>query len=117
MGGGQCSAHGRGRTVVAQGELWLLTLPDSKARPVLVVTRSEVIPVLREVVVAPVTSTIRTGPTFIPVGPDDGIDHDSVAAMDGIGAVPKAYLTVRLGSIDAARRSLICSALNALADC
>lgn len=100
-----------------QGEIWWLTLPDDKARPALVVTRSEIIPALRNVVVAPITSTLRSGPTFIPVGADEGLDHDSVVAMDGITSVPKIYLTRRIGELDTLRHRDMCAALNALADC
>ena len=69
--------------MVAQGELWLMETPNRKRRPVLVISRDEVIPVVNNVVVAPVTSTIRDIPTRIPVGVDEGIDHDSVATFDG----------------------------------
>lgn len=103
--------------MVAQGELWLLETPNDKHRPVLVVSRNEAIPVLNNVVVAPVTSTIRRIPTCVPVGPREGIDHDSVVTFDNMAAVPKALLTIRLGSLGSPGRDLICSALRALADC
>lgn len=91
--------------------------PNAKRRPVLVVSRNEAIPALNNVVVAPVTSTLRDIPTCVPVGPDEGIDHDSVASFDNLAAVPKSVLTTRLGSLGAGRRRLICSALETLADC
>ncbi len=91
--------------------------PNNKSRPVLIVSRDQVIPVLNNVVIAPVTSTIRSIPTCVPVGPDDGIGHDSVATFDSLAAVPKSVLTVRLGALSASARTLICDALLALADC
>lgn len=103
--------------MVAQSELWLMETPNHKRRPVLIVSRDEVIPVLNSVVVAPVTSTIRHIPTCIAVGPDEGIDHDSVATFDNLAAVPKSVLTVRLGSLGVGGRSRICDALDAMADC
>ncbi|MGH2719461.1 MAG: type II toxin-antitoxin system PemK/MazF family toxin [Actinomycetota bacterium] len=103
--------------MVAQGELWLLETPNDKSRPVLVVSRNEAIPVLNNIVVAPVTSTARTIPTCIPVGPSEGIDHESVATFDNMAAVPKRLLTLRLGELGPAGRHAICSALRALADC
>jgi mRNA interferase MazF len=84
--------------VVAQGDLWLMETPNEKRRPVLVISRDEAIPVLNNVVVAPVTSTIRAIQTCIPVGPDHGLDHDSVATFDNLGAVPKSVLTRHLGT-------------------
>lgn len=103
--------------MVAQGELWLMETPNAKRRPVLVVSRNEAIPALNNVVVAPVTSTLRDIPTCVPVGPDEGIDNDSVASFDNLAAVPKSVLTTRLGSLGTGRRRLICAALEALADC
>lgn len=91
--------------------------PNQKRRPVLVVTRDEVIPVLNNVVVAPITSTIRNIPTCIPVGPDQGVDHDSVATFDNLAAVPKSVLTKRLGKLDVGGRRRICEALDAVANC
>lgn len=103
--------------MVAQGDLWLMEPPNGKQRPVLIVSRDEAIPVLNSVVVAPVTSTVRAIPTCIPVGPDEGIDHDSVATFDSLATVPKAVLTIRLGSLGPGGRDTLCDALNAIADC
>lgn len=103
--------------MVAQGDIWLMETPNHKRRPVLVVTRDEAIPVLSNVVVAPVTSTIRTIPTCIPVGREQGIDHDSVATFDNLAVVPKSVLTTRLGQLGVGGRQRICAALASLADC
>lgn len=83
----------------------------------LVVSRDAAIPVLNNLVVAPITSTIRTIPTSISVGPDTGIDHESVASFDNVAVVPKSLLTRRLGALEPHRRPEICAALAALADC
>jgi mRNA interferase MazF len=91
--------------------------PNQKRRPVLVVSRDEAIPTLNNIVVAPVTSTLRDIPTCIPVGPEHGIDHDSVATFDNLAAVPKSVLTTRLGQLGSGGRRLICDALDALANC
>lgn len=91
--------------------------PNQKRRPVLVVSRDEAIPVLNNVVVAPVTSTIRSIPTCVPVGPDEGIDHESVVAFDNLAAVPKSILTLRLGKLDGVGHLRMCDALRAMANC
>jgi mRNA interferase MazF len=103
--------------IPAQGDLWLLEPPNGKRRPVLVVTRSEAIGVLANVVVAPITSTIRRIPTAVPVGPAEGIDHDSEASFDNLTTIPRALLARRLGQLDPIRLPEICTALEALADC
>lgn len=103
--------------MVAQGELWLMETPNAKRRPVLIVSRNEVIPALNNVVVAPVTSTLRDIPTCIPVGPGEGLDHESVASFDNLAAVPKSVLTTRLGALGSDGGRQICGALDAVADC
>ena len=91
--------------------------PNGKRRPVLVVSRDASIPVLNNVVVAPITSTIRHIPTNIFVGSEEGIDHESVATFDNLSTIPKATLTHRVGSLGALGHHRICAALEALADC
>jgi mRNA interferase MazF len=103
--------------VIAQGDIWLMMPTNGKQRPVLIVSRDEAIPVLNNIVVAPITSTIRNIPTNIVLGPTDGIDHESAASFDNLSTVPKSVLTRRLGQIDEVRRSEICRALEAMADC
>lgn len=103
--------------VIAQGDIWLLEPSSDKGRPVLIITRNEAIGVLNNVVVAPLTSTIRSIPTCIPVGPDQGVDRHSVATFDNIASVPKALLTNRLGTLGPSGPRQICLALDALADC
>ena len=103
--------------MVAQAELWLMETPNQKRRPVLVVSRDEVIQVVNNVIVAPVTSKIRDIPTCIRVGADEGIGHDSVATFDNLAAVPKSVLTTRLGQLSFSGRHQICEALAAIADC
>ena len=101
--------------IPAQGEIWWAEAED-KRRPVLVVTRSEAIPVLTWIVVAPVTRTVRDIPTEIPVGPEQGLAVDSAASFDNLKPIRRALLTQRVGAL-AEPRAAICRALSALADC
>lgn len=103
--------------MVAQGDIWLMEAPSSKRRPVLIISRNEVIPVVNNVVVAPLTTTIRAIPTCIPLSRDHGIDRDCVASFDNMVAVPKSTLTRQLGELGPTTRRQICAALTALADC
>ncbi len=101
--------------IPAQGEIWWAEAED-KRRPVLVVTRSEAIPVLTWIIVAPVTRTVRAIPTEIPVGPEQGLPTVSAASFDNLQPIHRAFLTHRVGALAAPRRE-ICRALSALADC
>ena len=99
-----------------QGEVWWAEAED-KRRPVLIVTRSEAIPVLTSIVVAPVTRTIRGIATEILLGAGDGLPSPCVASFDNMQPVHRSLLTNRVGAAPPERRSEICGALAALADC
>jgi mRNA interferase MazF len=99
-----------------QGDLWWAEAGD-KRRPVLVVTRNEAIPVLRRLVVAPVTRTVRGIPTEIALGGDEGLPVECAASFDNLQPVNRDLLTERIGALPATRRAEVCSALDALADC
>ena len=99
-----------------QGEVWWAEAED-KRRPVLIVTRSEAIPVLTSIVVAPVTRTIRGIATEILLGAGDGLPSPCVASFDNMQPVHRSLLTNRVGAAPPGRRSEICGALAALADC
>jgi mRNA interferase MazF len=99
-----------------QGEVWWAEAED-KRRPVLIVTRSEAIPVLSRLVVAPVTRTVRAIPTEVAVGPDEGLPVEAAASFDNLQPVNLRLLTERVGALSSARRHELCRALDALADC
>ena len=103
--------------MVAQGELWLMATPTGKNRPALVVTRDEAVPVLNNVLVAPVTTSIRDIPTCIPVGRPEGLRRPGVASFDNLAAVPKSVLKLRLGAPAGGGHRQICEALCAAAAC
>lgn len=99
-----------------QGEVWWAEGLD-KRRPVLVVTRDDVIPTLRRVAVAPVTTTVRGLPTEVRLDQNDGLHETSVASFDNLRLVPTRSLTTKIGEASPSRRVQICRALSALADC
>jgi len=100
----------------AQGDVWWAEAED-KRRPVLVVTRSEAVPVLTWMVVAPVTRTVREIPTEVPLGTEEGLAVPCAAAFDNLQPIRRSFLTERAGALAPARRDEICRALAALADC
>jgi mRNA interferase MazF len=87
-----------------------------KTRPVLVLTREVVRPHLNRVSVAPITSTIRGLSTEVPVGADNGLDHDSVVNCDNIVTVPKAALGRQLGYLFDAQEPALADAIRAAFD-
>ncbi|HEU4702481.1 MAG TPA: type II toxin-antitoxin system PemK/MazF family toxin [Conexibacter sp.] len=103
-------------TAPRQGEVWWAEAQDRR-RPVLIVTRSEAIPILQRLVVAPVTRTVRGIPTEIALGSDEGLTVECVASFDNLQPVNRRLLTQRIGALAGERRSEVCGALDALADC
>jgi len=98
-----------------QGEIWWAEL-ESTRRPVLVVTRTEAVPVLTAIVVAPVTRTIRSIPTEIHLGANEGLDTECVANFDSMQRIRRAALTAKVGDLGV-RRSEICAALETMSNC
>ena len=94
-----------------RGEVWLADIAGDKVRPVVVMTRSTVIRHLHSVVAAPVTSTVRSIPSEVPVGLAEGLLHDSVANFDNIQLVPRRWLIRRIGSLGDAKLTEACGAL------
>jgi len=87
-----------------------------KARPVLVLTRELVLPYRQQVTVAPITTTVRGLSTEVPVGPANGIGHESVVSCDNIVTIDKTALGDRIGYLFAAQETLLTAAIHAAFD-
>jgi len=98
------------------GEIWWAEA-EGKRRPVLVVTRSDAVPVLTCIVVAPVTRTVRRIPTEVALGVRHGLAVDCAASFDNLQPIRRTLLTERVGRLGVEDRREICRALEALADC
>jgi mRNA interferase MazF len=75
--------------LVARGDIVWLDLEQEGRRPVLVLTRDEAIPRLRNVVVALITRTIRGIDTEVELGPDDGMPVECAVSLDNLRTVPQ----------------------------
>jgi mRNA interferase MazF len=94
----------------------LAKMPEGKTRPVLVLTRESVQPYLNALTVAPITSRIRGLRTEVPVGPRNGIDHESVVNLDTVTTIPVALLGRRLGFLFDDQEEALAEALLAAFD-
>jgi mRNA interferase MazF len=70
----------------------IASVPLDMQRPALILTRASALHLLSWVTVAPIISTIRGLTTEVPVGPRNGLDHESVISCDNIK-------TVRAGAV------------------
>ena len=101
-----------------RGEIWHYRFsgPD-KTRPVLILSRQEVIGLLHTVMVAPVTSAIRGLASEVPVGVDEGLKHPSAVNLDHVQTVEKSQLVRFVGHLPAERMREVCRALAVAVGC
>ena len=94
------------------GDIRLVELAAlDKRRPALVLTRTSHLRHLAQVIVAPITRTIRGIPTELPLGAESGLKRPSAAKLDQIQAVHRRRLGRFLGSLDATRKREVREAL------
>lgn len=85
---------------IARGEIWQFAFPrPDRRRPVLVLTRQEVLDHLGSVTVAPITRTIRGIPSEVVIGEEYGLKETSAINLDNVATVPKAGLRSFVGSV------------------
>ncbi len=103
---------------VTRGSVWTYRFraPD-KRRPVLVLSRDDVIGLLHTVMVAPITSTIYGLPSEVLVGPDEGLRHQSAVNLDHVQTVDRARLVTYVGSVSAAKMRAVCRSLAVAVGC
>lgn len=103
---------------MSRGDVWRYRFgaPD-KIRPVVVLTRQEVIARLNTVMVAPVTSTIRGLPSEVMVGEDEGLKHSSAVNLDHVQTVDRSRLIGYVGRLAPEKMAAVCRALAVAAGC
>jgi mRNA interferase MazF len=90
--------------------------PD-KRRPVLVLSRQEVIALLDTVMVAPITRTIRGGPGEVVVGVPEGLKQHAAVNLDHVQTVERARLVGYVGSVPPETMRAVCRALSVATGC
>lgn len=101
-----------------RGEVWRYRFRSpEKRRPVLVLSRQEVIELLPTVMVAPITSTIRGAPSEVGVGAAEGLSHPSAVNLDHVQTVERARLEGYVGSLGLEKMRDVCRALSIALGC
>jgi mRNA interferase MazF len=104
--------------VMSRGEIWRyrFAAPDKK-RPVVVLSRKEVIGLLHTVMVAPVTSTIHGAPSEVLVGVGEGLKHESAVNLDHVQTVEQSRLEGYVGHLGVDKMREVCRALAVAVGC
>jgi mRNA interferase MazF len=97
---------------LSRGEIWLLDLPrPDKRRPVLVLSRPSLIPLLHTVTVAAVTSTLRGSPTEVELGVTEGLKQTSCVNLCNLFTVQQQELRSFVGTVSHEKMLEVCRAL------
>ncbi len=96
--------------------LYRFSRPD-KERPVVVLTRDEVIDLLASVTVAPVTSTIRDVPSEVLLTEADGMKAPCAINLHNVVTVSKAQLGRRVAGLSPEKLEEVCMALGFALGC
>jgi len=97
---------------VQQYEIRWANMPEPVGRrPVLLLTRTSAFQYLNKVVVAEITTTIRSIPQEVILGAREGLPRPSVANFDNIHVVPKDRLGERIGVLEPRRKPEVKRAL------
>lgn len=100
-----------------RGEVWLAEV-GRKRRPVLVLTRDEVIDVRSLVTVAEISTSARGLAAEVRLDHMRvGLERQSVVNCDGLHTVAQAMLTTRVGEVDEDTLERVCSALTYALGC
>ena len=100
-----------------RGEIWFAEV-GRRRRPVLVLTRPEVIEVRALVTVAEVTTSVRGIAAEVELdGEDTGLDGSSVVNCDGLHTITKASLTSYAGSVSERTMDRVCAAVGYALGC
>ncbi len=97
--------------MTARGEIWWYEPATAKPRPMLVLTRDEAIPGLRQILGVPATTTIRGIPTEVRLDVADGLLTECVLTLDNLQPVRRALLTERITTLGPHRMREVCVAL------
>lgn len=103
--------------MVARGEIWWYEHPDAGRRPFLVLTRTEAVPVLNQVLAVPATRTVRGIPTEVPLDAADGMPVACVLALDNVSLIRPELCAERITRLGPAKLDAVCAALRVATAC
>ncbi len=95
-----------------QGEIyWMDADDESGRRPVLVLTRNSGLSMLTSVTVAPLTTRVRTSPTWVEVAASEGMARRSFVNLDNIQTVKGERLQEFMMRLSGARLREVAGAI------
>jgi mRNA-degrading endonuclease toxin of MazEF toxin-antitoxin module len=102
---------------VRRGEVWWHEPPQRKLRPVVILTRDDVIGRTFDLVAMPASRTPHDWLTEVEIGPEDGMPTTSFLVAENTLSAEKVHLTERIAVLGAAKMDEVCRALAAASAC
>jgi mRNA interferase MazF len=102
---------------IADGQIWWADVPNEKIRPVVILTRRHVASLLRRVLVAPITTTVRGISTEVHVGENEGLRDGSVVNFDNAYLLDVDLLLEQIGVVEPERWPEFCRAMSNVLGC
>lgn len=103
--------------MVARGEIWWYEHPRAGRRPFLILTRTEAVAVLNQVLAVPATTTVRGIPTEVGLGRADGMPVACVLSLDNVALIRPALCTKRITALSPEKLTAVCDALRHATAC
>ncbi len=103
--------------MVSRGEVWWSEDEHLGRRPVLVLSRAAVLPVLARPLVAPLTTRVRGLPTEVALDRDDGLPQPCVVSLDNVQPLAASSLVERITQLSPERMMAVCRAMAVATDC
>lgn len=101
----------------SQGEIGWANLPEPLGwRPVLILTRSDALPMLHYATVAPLTRTIRGIDSEVVLEPEDGVPSRCAITLDNIATIEQDLLVNQLASRASERMNEVWEAIHVAFD-
>jgi mRNA interferase MazF len=101
---------------VKRGEVWWYEAEGGR-RPYLVLTRTEAVAVLNQVLAVPATRTVRGIPTEVALDEDDGMPRSCVLTLDNVSLIRPSQCTDRITELGPERMAEVCTALHRATAC
>lgn len=82
-----------------------------KTRPAVVLTREAARAAMTKVTIAPITSTVKGLSSEVPIGRDNGLDHEGAISLDNVVTVPTELLGRTIGWLSPGQEAALARAV------
>ena len=103
--------------MVDRGEVWWYEHPEQGRRPYLILTRSDAVPFLSQVIAVPASRTVRGIPTEVGLDAEDGMPTECALSLDNITTIRAALCTRHITTLSVQKLREVCEALRLAVAC